>query len=267
MTKKFFYTKYALRYFRIIATICFIVLLVTEISNLLHNEKILFSNIQNCDFKRIINHSLNIISCLFFFIAIFEPHKFGRLSVIAFAYSFFIIPFEPSNNMGILMFFLGIAILFARGLMRKNTRIKLSILGIILVFLHLTYFRFGLCHFFLYTLDSIGAILVLSIIIFFIRGYYINTLVYEDKKINIASYPKLTERDCRILQRIQKGEKYSVIARDENITEGSLKNRLHFVFSTMETGDKQGFLSYYDDYELFFESEDVKLPESQEELQ
>ncbi len=89
----------------------------------------------------------------------------------------------------------------------------------------------------------------------------------EDKKLNLASYYKLTERDCRILQKIQNGEKYSIIAKEVNITEGSLKNRLHFVFSTMETGDKQGFLSYYDDYELYFDPADLKFPESQEELQ
>lgn len=267
MSKKFFYTKYALQCFRIISAICFTILLVTEISNLLHNEIFLFPNIQSYDLKKIANNLLNIISCFFFFISIFEPHKFGHLSVVAFSYAFFIIPFEPSNSMGILMFFLGIAILFARGLMHKYTKVKLIILSLILLSLHLTYVRFGFYHFFLYLLDSIGAILVVSIIIFFFRGYYINTLVYEDKKLNIASYSKLTERDCRILKKIQNGKKYSAIAKEENITEGSLKNRLHFVFNTLETGDKQGFLSYYDDYELFFESEDVKLPESQEELQ
>ena len=85
------------------------------------------------------------------------------------------------------------------------------------------------------------------------RGYYVNTIVLEEKKLNLALYPKLTERDCRILQKIQRGEKYVFIAKEEGLTEGSLKNRLHIVFDTLETGDKQGFLTYYSDWELYYE--------------
>lgn len=219
------------------------------------------------DFYQLMTNITNILALCFFIGTSIFPQKFGGLSFIAYIYAFSIIIIEPENYMGFLMYFLGTSLLIARGHLKKNKKKKLTILGFILILLCLTHLRFGFKNFINYFVNLAGGILVISLYTFFIRGYYANTMVYEDKKLNIASFPKLTERDCRILQRIQKGEKYSVIARDENITEGSLKNRLHFVFSTMETGDKQGFLSYYDDYELFFESEDVKLPESQEELQ
>lgn len=262
MKNKLFYTKYALRSFRVISLICAFLLICVESGNLIVTLKI-----KHMDFYQLMTNITNILALCFFIGTSIFPQKFGGLSFIAYIYAFSIIIIEPENYMGFLMYFLGTSLLIARGHLKKNKKKKLTILGFILILLCLTHLRFGFKNFINYFVNLAGGILVISLYTFFIRGYYANTMVYEDKKLNIASFPKLTERDCRILQRIQKGEKYSVIARDENITEGSLKNRLHFVFSTMETGDKQGFLSYYDDYELFFESEDVKLPESQEELQ
>ncbi len=262
MKIKTFYTKYALKYFRIISIICVLFLIVTEISEL---PKLL--PLHEKDYYYLFTRLVNFIAIVFFIFVVILPQKIENLSIITYIYSLAIIPFEPENYMGILMFFLGTSLLQARGFLKKQRKLKILCLYIVLLGLNLTHLRFGIYNFIDFFIKTIGCILVLLLYTFFIHGYSTNLLTYEDKKLNLASYPKLTERDCRILQRIQKGEKYSVIARDENITEGSLKNRLHFVFSTMEVGDKQGFLSYYDDYELFFESEDVKLPESQEELQ
>lgn len=86
-----------------------------------------------------------------------------------------------------------------------------------------------------------------------IMCYYLNTVYYEYKKLNIALYQGLNERDCRILKSIQQGQKYYVIAKDLNISLGHLKNRLHFIFTTIQCGDKQGFMSFYDDYDIIFE--------------
>lgn len=40
-----------------------------------------------------------------------------------------------------------------------------------------------------------------------------------------------------------------------NMAEGYLKNRLHLVFTIMEVGDRQGFMTFYDDYELSYDPE------------
>lgn len=261
MKRKYIYTKYALRSFRTISILCAIFLLIIEAYLLCKTSKIELRNL-----RLILTVVINLISLFFFIFTSILPHRLGSLSFIAYIYATFIIPIEPENYMGILMYFLGTALLMVRGFFKKQKKVKIYILYLFLFALNLTHLRYGFLTFLDYFVKSLGGILVLCLYTFFLQAHYINTLVYEDKKLNIASYPKLTERDCRILQRIQKGEKYSVIARDENITEGSLKNRLHFVFSTMETGDKQGFLSYYDDYELYFDPADVKLPDSQEDL-
>lgn len=253
MKRKLFYTKYALRCFRIISILCAIFLLVIEILNLIYPIKNKYISPQN-----FLTDVTNILAFSFFVVTIIFPHKFAILSFVAYFYSFTIIPLEPENYMGILMFFLGTALLFARGLLKKHKKFKMVILGIVLTTLCFSHLRFGLNNFINYFVNTVGGVLVISLYSFLMKAYYLNTFVYEDKRLNIASFPKLTERDCRILQRIQKGEKYSTIAKDENITEGSLKNRLHFVFITMETGDKQGFLSYYDDWNLYYALQDVE---------
>ena len=39
------------------------------------------------------------------------------------------------------------------------------------------------------------------------------------------------------------------------MAEGSLKNRLHLVFTILKVTDRQGFMTFYEDYELFYDSE------------
>lgn len=270
MKHKFYYTKYALRCFRLISISCALFLIITEISHFFTGKAI--TNIiekQPTDFYELMFRIFNfIVIVLFIVIAVF-PKKIGLLSCTAFFYSFTIIPFEPRNYMGLLMYVLGISILLARGLMKNHKKTKLIILGCVYSALLLTHLRFGFHNFINYFVINAGGILVLALAIFFFHGYYLNTIMFEGKKLNLALYPKLNERDCRILQGIQKREKYSVIANNEGITEGTLKNRLHEVYNILECGDKQGFLSYYEDWELLFDPSLLppppEIPEIKEE--
>lgn len=139
--------------------------------------------------------------------------------------------------------------------MEKHKTIKILIIGIFLLCLILSYFRFGLKKFFNYFLYNFGGILILLLLVFTIYAYYSNTIICKDKKLYLESYPELNKRDFEILKKIQQGEKYTAIARELHITSGTLKNRLHFIFSILETGDKQGFLSCYSDWELCYSNE------------
>ena len=107
-------------------------------------------------------------------------------------------------------------------------------------------------NFLWYFIQNLGVILVLGLFTFFLRAYYLDSIMYEEKRLNIASFPDLTERDLRILKKIQDGYKYYMIESKEDYSEGGLKNRLHKVFKILEVGDKQGFLSCYSDWELYY---------------
>lgn len=239
------------------ALLCSIILLVVEICSL----HILFiknpGHEVSFDIQTIYHHCYNICTIVFFIFIFFFPEKFGFTAFIAFGYAISIIPFYPENYMGILMYFLGTSILYARGFIKKHQKTKLCILTLIIVLLLLTQIRFGFLYFFEQFLSQIECILIIGLLVFFLRSYYSSNLIYQDKKLNIASFSKLNKRDCIILQKIQKGLKYTAIASEENISVGTLKNRLHFVFEIMETGDKQGFLSYYDDWELYYNPSEI----------
>ena len=252
MNRRFLYTKKALFSFRIISLLCGLLLIVSEVWSLFGGVLADLRMGQEVDFHIIFCHFINLSAIIFFAITIFSPQKFGFTAIIAFVYSASIIPFEPENYMGIMMFFLGTAILFARGLMKEHQKEKLVILFISLLGLLLTQLRFGLSVFGSSFIISIGGILVLGMLVFFLRAYYSNNLIYEEKKLNIASFPGLSERDFRILQGVQVGMKYLSIANEMNLTEGTIKNRMHQIFNILETGDRQGFMSYYSDWELYY---------------
>lgn len=259
MKKTCFYTKSALRWFRIIALSCAILLLISEIMSLFSGALRELIRGNSVDYHIIFGRIFNFISIIFFVLMIIFPQKFGFTAIIAFMYSISIIIFEPENFMGIIMFFFGTAILFARGLLKKHTKQKLITLFIFLFCLLLSHLRFGLNIFLGYLIQNVGVILVLCLSIFFLRSYYLDTLVFEDKRLNIASFTGLTERDFRILQKIQNGFKYFMIEEKEGYSEGGLKNRLHKVFKIMEVGDKQGFLSCYSDWELYYNPETAEI--------
>ena len=152
MKRKCMYTKFALRCFRTISILCAFFLLISELYFFFKCSQIEFKNL-NIIFTEIIN----IISLFFFIFTSIFPHKLGGLSIIAYTYACFIIPFEPENYMGILMYFLGTSLLFARGFLKRQRKFKICILCIILFALNLTNLRFGFPIFIDYFVKNLGA--------------------------------------------------------------------------------------------------------------
>lgn len=262
MIYKLLYTKQSIRWFRIISVLCVILLAIVE--GWAYYRKIPFITDlnQGCDYYVIFARLVNHIAIVFFvFVSVF-PQKFGFTAIIAYIYAVMIMCFEPENYMGIMMYFLGTSILFARGLLRKHQKCKLISLSVVLLCLLFTQLRFGLKSFVYHLLINLGGILILGLFTFFLRAYYSNTLMYEDKKLNLGKYKGLKSRDFKILKMIQNDVKYTVIAKQYNITLGTLKNRLHEVFDIMEVGDRQGFLSCYKDYELCYSEEGIQEAEN-----
>ncbi len=253
MKHKFIYTKYALHSFRIIAIICALFLTISEIHNISIGKSILtIIRKTPIDYYSFFFRCLNFVSIALFIALSIFPRRIEFFSFITFVYAVSIIPFEPENYMGLLMFSLGTTTLLARGLLKKHRLIKFSLLIGVYCVLLLSHIRFGLHNFINYFVINIAGLLVQVLSIFFLQAYYINTIIFEDKRLNLAEYQSLNERDCTILKKIQENTKYSVIAREVGLSEGALKNRLHIVFDILETGDKQGFLSIYEDWEILY---------------
>lgn len=255
---KSIYSKHALHSFRILSIFCAIVLIIRSFFRFFYEYPQMGNTIFVLEY---LTNIINFITIIMFILLAIFPQRFGFTSIIAFMYAILIILFDHKNLIGIIMYALGIASLAARGLLKKNTKPKLYFFIVLLLGLILSTLRFGLKEFFSNSISSLGCITTLITFTFFIRCYYRGSLPIDDKKLYLSSYPKLTERDCKILKKVQQGIKYSAIAKEFNLTEGALKNRLHFVFNTLEVGDRQGFLSIYEDYELIWSLEDVDKTE------
>lgn len=74
---------------------------------------------------------INSISIILFLIVILFPAKMGLFSILSFIYGTIILVFEPENNLGILMFWLSIVTLHARGFFNQKKKLKEIITTII----------------------------------------------------------------------------------------------------------------------------------------
>lgn len=231
---------------------------IEEADSITDNKLIAFLNIPNI--------------VMFIFLAIF-PSKIILVAIGAFYNAILIIPFGPMNVMGILMFCLGITVLSFRGFFNTHKKIKIISLIVFYVVMDLTLIRFGLDIYFTAFTYKIGIILVLGLgYVFFELSFadkIINKLTSpENKKLNLADYNGLNKRDAQWLKRIQQNDKYQAIAIDEKLSLGSVKNRLAFIYRTLETGDRVGFMNCYGDYKIYYEekTEPVDEQNSQDNL-
>lgn len=237
--------------FRFISIICIIILIT---SNCI---KLLSRNFLSSDGKLIPQEFFvfiqNWIFCLFFIIIAVHPEKIGFIAIMAFLYTAYITFFEPDNQMGLLMLFLGTSTLFMRGLMKNKRKQKIIMINICYLILCVTEIRFGTTVFIQSILEKIAYSVVSFIIFYFIKSYYITNLLTEQEKIlAVHKYEGLTPRDALWLKRIQQGDAYKVIAIDEHMNIGSVKNRFKIIYQTLGVDDRQGFMTIYGDCNILY---------------
>lgn len=245
--KKPFYTKKTLLLFRLFALIAIVILITSFIYSIIYKN--LFSSYSNTIF-----YFTNIISIFLLFFVLIYPQKIEVCSVITFIYSLQIFIFEPNNTMGLFMYILGIAMLYARGFYNKYRKQKNIITILIFIALNLTQIRFGSEMFFESFIQTVGFSFIFLLTIYFLNAaiqndYNINN---SSKKLNLKNYNKLTIRDALWLIQIQNKVKYDAIAIKSKVSPGTVKNRLKFIFSVLEVGDKQGFINEYSTFEICY---------------
>ena len=106
--KKPFYSKFNLLCFRLFALVAVAILTMSIIKAISYND--LFSSYRKAFFD-----ITNIISIFLLFFVLIYPQKIEVCSVITFIYSLQIFIFEPNNTMGLFMYILTVAMLYARG--------------------------------------------------------------------------------------------------------------------------------------------------------
>lgn len=201
----------------------------------------------------------NVLSALLLLFVAISPNKFGLISIVTFLYALVIIVFDINNPMGMLMYFLGVFTLMARGFLNKNKKKKLIIFALIYIVLNFTKIRFGMDVFASEIINVLGYSFVMTMSYFFLQFFFRCENEDEEKNhiLDLSIYPELKKRDADWLFCVQKKIKYETIAIESQMNIGSVKNRMKVVFDVLQVGDKTGFLNKYSDYEIYFGDEKI----------
>lgn len=245
--KKPFYTKKTLLLFRLFALIAIVILIASFINSIIYKN--LFSSYSNTIF-----YFTNIISIFLLFFVLIYPQKIEVCSVITFIYSLQIFIFEPNNTMGLFMYILTVAMLYARGFYNIHKKQKNIFTIIIFILLNLSQIRFGSKIFLNSLIQTVGFSFIYLLSIYFIKAAIRNDYNTNSSSniLNLKNYDKLTIRDALWLIQIQNKVKYDAIAIKSKVAPGTVKNRLKFIFSILEVGDKQGFINEYSTFEICY---------------
>ena len=245
--KKPFYTKKTLLLFRLFALIAIVILITSFICSIIYKN--LFSSYSNTIF-----YFTNIISIFLLFFVLIYPQKIEVCSVITFIYSLQIFIFEPNNTMGLFMYILTVAMLYARGFYNIHKKQKNIFTIIIFILLNLSQMRFGSKIFLNSLIQTVGFSFIYLLSIYFIKAAIRNDYNTNSSSniLNLKHYDKLTIRDALWLIQIQNKVKYDAIAIKSKVSPGTVKNRLKFIFSVLEVGDKQGFINEYSTFAICY---------------
>ena len=102
------------------------------------------------------------------------------------------------------------------------------------------------------------SILLFMILALIVTAIYKNqhSIATDDSKLlDLQKIPTLTKRDANWLIAILKGEKYETLAIDSNVSIGTVKNRLKFIYKILGVDDKQDFVDRYSEFEICFGEE------------
>ena len=245
--KKPFYTKKTLLLFRLFALIAIVILITSFIYSIIYKN--LFSS-----YSYTLFYFTNIISIFLLFFVLIYPQKIEVCSVITFIYSLQIFIFEPNNTMGLFMYILTVAMLYARGFYNIHKKQKNIFTIIIFILLNLSQMRFGSKIFLNSLIQTVGFSFIYLLSIYFIKAAIRNDYNTNSSSniLNLKNYDKLTIRDALWLIQIQNKVKYDAIAIKSKVAPGTVKNRLKFIFSVLEVGDKQGFINEYSTFAICY---------------
>lgn len=207
--------------------------------------------------ERFIVLLLDMLCFFLFIVLIFKPHKFEFISLMSFSYAIGILACSIEYEVNIMSFFmyiLGVSCLLFRGFYNKKTKFKVIITVVFYFALLTTQIRFSLYLFFEYILAVFGYGLVFAISLFFLIEHFNqkkgSQTVAENKILDLSQYPDLSERDKLWLHKVQSDAKYETIAKESNVSLGTMKNRMHQIFKIIDVPDRISFLSIYGGYTI-----------------
>lgn len=194
-------------------------------------------------------------SFIIFIILVFVPAKFEMFAIVAFIYSFKIIGVETvvDNPVGLLLYMLGVSCLVYKGFYRKHLQVK-AIATVVFYLVLLSHsIRFGLLYLINSLVITLGYGLTFLATVFFVVSFLRIIYVKRNARVwDLSQFPELTQRDKEWLRDILEEKRYEEIAAASGVTVGTLKNRMHQIFTIVGMEDRIQLLATYSGYEVKF---------------
>lgn len=243
----------AIRIFAVLSSILLTVVTSLRIFNIIYEGSILTLD----NFIAIFE---NLIAIFLALLIVIYPQKLEFLAIVSFMYSFNCLILDSNNPIGILMYSLGVIVLYIRGFFINSKKKKFSIMLITYVLLLFCEFRFGLEIFINSILNKLGYTLVLAVIIFLLMYKHDTDSKNNSstKILNLSLYQDLVINDVVLLQKVLENKQYKVIVSEVLRSEGTIRNRLNKVYDIIGVMDRMGFISTYMGYEIVFKDEEKK---------
>lgn len=206
------------------------------------------------------NSDLNVaivdfISLVLFVIVLIVPKRIVLFAIISFLYSFKIILIDTLavNPLGQLLYLMGISCLLFLGFY-KNHRLFKIIFSVTFNFLLIAHtIVYGVEALVQSYIVSFGYGLVFLVTLFFCTNFLRLIHVKRTARIwDLSQYPNLTQRDKEWLKDILDEKRYEEIATASGVTVGTLKNRMHQIYSIVGIEDRIQLIGTYSGYEVKF---------------
>jgi hypothetical protein len=206
------------------------------------------------------NSDLNVaivdfISLVLFVIVLIVPKRIVLFAIISFLYSFKIILIDTlaKNPLGQLLYLMGISCLLFLGFY-KNHRLFKIIFSVTFNFLLIAHtIVYGVEALVQSYIVSFGYGLVFLVTLFFCTNFLRLIHVKRTARVwDLSQYPNLTQRDKEWLKDILDEKRYEEIATASGVTVGTLKNRMHQIYSIVGIEDRIQLIGTYSGYEVKF---------------
>lgn len=201
---------------------------------------------ENCIIPKIVMFLIYTLDAFVLTFLIFVPSQFWLFGVMSIFYSATVFIDQPQNNMGILIFLVGILVLALTGFFQKRGKIKTILFSIFFILLILSEIRFGRHIFIVSVFSKILFSFTVALILLLAFHLSLGKLIFtSDKILDLSAFPDLTMRDAEWIELILQETKYDTIARKYNLSEGTVKNNFARIFKILNVSDRIHFMSVY----------------------
>lgn len=193
---------------------------------------------------------MNGLSMTLFVIAYFSPRRVEVLAFISFMYTVTcVLEKDAMNVMGLFMYFLTISVFIYRGFYLTKKPLKITLTVLLIFGLYATKLRFGLDNFINAMFQFAGYSLVYACSLIFLANYQKKkySQYFQSRILDLSDYDEnqLSSMDKEWLELALTNEKYDSIARKYGYSEGHVKNRMRYIFATLDVIDRIDLFSKY----------------------